>query len=173
MTSGFSFASIVASLVRCAAFPAFLLGILAITTVVHFDFIARYDLIALLCVTYQIAMLLTRIETPREFATIFIFHAMGVGLEIFKVNHGGWSYPEPAWAKIAGVPLYSGFMYASIGSFLLAGWKEFRAVPTGFPSARTMTLFAVTAYGNYFANFWIPDLKPVLLVFAIVLFWKS
>lgn len=118
-------------------------------------------------------MLATKIEMPKEFGTVFLFHGLGVGLEMFKVNHGGWSYPEEAWWKLLGVPLYSGFMYASVGSFILACWKRFEIELVEFRSQRAMTILMVLIYANFFTNYWILDMKPTLLAVALWLFWKT
>jgi hypothetical protein len=45
-------------------------------------------------------------------------------MEVFKVKAGSWAYPEPAWTKFGGVPLFSGFMYASVASFLIQVWHR-------------------------------------------------
>src|SRR4051812_1455801 len=60
---------------------------------------------------------LTRWETGREVAVIFVFHLVGLALELFKVRQGSWSYPDTGHASLGGVPLYSGFMYAAVGSY--------------------------------------------------------
>jgi uncharacterized membrane protein YoaT (DUF817 family) len=49
---------------------------------------------------------------------IAIFHLVGTVMEVFKTAHGSWIYPEPSLLRIGGVPLFSGFMYACIGSYL-------------------------------------------------------
>jgi uncharacterized membrane protein YoaT (DUF817 family) len=36
---------------------------------------------------------------------------------------GSWAYPEPALTKIFGVPLYSGFLHAAVGSYVVAAWR--------------------------------------------------
>ena len=43
---------------------------------------------------------------------------VGTLMELFKTSHGSWIYPEHNLLRIGGVPLFSGFMYASIGSFI-------------------------------------------------------
>ena len=157
----------------CAAFPLFVLGSLALTSVLSFGSIPRYDAVLFLCLSFQIGMLVLRMETPREFATIFLFHAMGTALEMFKVNHGGWYYPEPSWFKVMGVPLYSGFMYASVGSFILACWKRFDVHVNAFPPMVAVVPLVVATYANFFTNYWIWDMKPALLLLAIALFFHT
>ena len=157
----------------CSAFPLFVLGALAITKALDTGLVPRYDAVLFLCIGYQIGMLVLRVETPREFATIFLFHAMGTALEMFKVNHGGWYYPEPSWIKVMGVPLYSGFMYASVGSFILACWKRFDVRLERFPAYPMVLVLVVAVYANFFTNYWLLDAKPVLLAAAIVLFART
>lgn len=157
----------------CSAFPLFVLGALAFTRFVDTGVVPRYDAVLFLCVAYQIGMLALRVETPREFATIFLFHAMGTALEMFKVNHGGWYYPEPSWIKVMGVPLYSGFMYASVGSFILACWKRVDVRVDRFPAYPPVLVLVVAVYANFFTNYWLLDAKPVLLAVAIVLFART
>ncbi len=62
----------------------------------------------------QWIMYKTGLETKDELKVITAFHLIGLLLEIYKVHFGSWSYPEEAYSKIFGVPLYSGFMHASV-----------------------------------------------------------
>jgi uncharacterized membrane protein YoaT (DUF817 family) len=55
-----------------------------------------------------------RLETWEEARVILLFHLTGTAMEWFKVScRKSWAYPEPALFKLMGVPLFSGFMYAS------------------------------------------------------------
>lgn len=74
--------------------------------------IPRYDFMLISCVLIQLVMYFIRIETKDELLVICIFHLLGLMMELFKVHIGSWSYPEYAYFKFWGVPLYSGFMYA-------------------------------------------------------------
>src|SRR5690606_9972595 len=78
----------------------------------------RYDFWFLMALLIQIAMLALRLETVEEARIILIFHVVGTGMEIFKTAMGSWIYPEDAFFRIAGVPLFSGFMYACVGSYM-------------------------------------------------------
>ncbi len=62
----------------------------------------------------QWVMYKTGLETKDELKVITVFHLIGLLLEIYKVHFGSWSYPEERYSKVFGVPLYSGFMYASV-----------------------------------------------------------
>src|SRR5215212_488637 len=78
---------------------------------------------------------LLRWETAREVAVIAGFHLVGLALELFKVRQGSWSYPDTGSASIGGVPLYSGFMYAAVGSYVCQAWRRFHLRITGYRAA--------------------------------------
>src|SRR6266498_4141225 len=71
-------------------------------------------------------------ETWREVAVIFGFHLVGLGLELFKVRIGSWQYPGDAVTKIGGVPLFAGFMYAAVGSYICQAWRRFDLRVSGY-----------------------------------------
>ena len=105
---------------------------LALSSVVPLP-IARYDALLAYALVLTAVFYLLRLETGREVAVIFAFHLIGLALELFKVQMGSWSYPEPAWAKVAGVPLYSGFMYAAVGSNICQAFRRFDLRVDSFP----------------------------------------
>ncbi len=80
--------------------------------------IKRYDALVIYAITLQALFLILKLETLAEARVILSFHLTGTAMEIFKVNVGSWAYPKPAILKLWGVPLFSGFMYASVGSFI-------------------------------------------------------
>lgn len=86
--------------------------------------LARYDFLVLFAVTVQGAMLTFHLETPAEAKVILAFHIVGTVMEIFKTHMGSWIYPEPGLLKIAGVPLFSGFMYAAPSGRSAAGHQR-------------------------------------------------
>ena len=79
--------------------------------------VARYDFLFLAALAIQLAMLAFKLETVAEAKVILIFHIVGTAMEIFKTSAGSWIYPEESFLRIAGVPLFSGFMYAAVGSY--------------------------------------------------------
>src|SRR3954469_8812080 len=84
------------------------------------------------CLAVTLVLWLLRWETGREVAVIFGFHLVGLALELFKVHQGSWSYPDTGHAAIGGVPLYSGFMYAAVGSYVCQAWRRFDLRLTGY-----------------------------------------
>lgn len=89
---------------------------LVVTSVVTLP-VPRYDALLGYVLLLTAVCWLLRLETGREVAVIFGFHLLGLALELYKVRVGSWSYPGDAWSKVGGVPLYSGFMYAAVGSY--------------------------------------------------------
>ncbi|WNM23820.1 DUF817 domain-containing protein [Demequina capsici] len=130
---------------------------LAITSVVELP-IPRYDALLLFAVVLTAVLWATGWETTREVGVILVFHLVGLALELFKVQVGSWVYPDDAWSKVAGVPLYAGFMYAAVGSYMVQAWRRFDLRVTGF-RLWPMTVLALAAYANFFTHHWIPDLR--------------
>ena len=80
--------------------------------------LARYDFLVLASIAVQALLLATKLERWDEALVILIFHVVGTIMEIFKTAQGSWIYPEESVLRIGGVPLFSGFMYACIGSYI-------------------------------------------------------
>ena len=87
--------------------------------------LARYDFLFLGMIAVQGGLLAGRLETMDEAKVILIYHLVGTAMEIFKTSVGSWIYPEPNVFRIMGVPLFSGFMYSCIGSYLCRAWRLF------------------------------------------------
>ncbi len=135
--------------------------------------LARYDFLTLAALVVQAALLALRMETWNEAKVILIFHVVGTGMELFKTAAGSWIYPEASVLRIGGVPLFTGFMYAAVGSYLARVWRlfdfRFRAHP---PLAATVTL-SVLIYVNFFAHHFVPDFRLVLFGLTAVLFART
>lgn len=135
--------------------------------------LARYDFITLAALALQAGLIASRLETWEEARVIFAFHLVGTAMEIFKTGAGSWHYPEPSLLRIAGVPLFSGFMYASVGSYLARVWRIFAFEFKGFPPLWAMALLSVAIYANFFAHHSLPDLRLGLFAVAAFLFWRT
>lgn len=157
--------------VQCCVFAAAVFVGLALSSVLPLP-VARYDALLVWAVALTVVFYLVRLETGREVAVIAGFHLVGLALELFKVRVGSWSYPEPAWSKVAGVPLYSGFMYAAVGSYLCQAFRRFELRVDRFPWAPAVGL-AVAAYANFFTHHVLPDLRWLVAVGFVVVLWRS
>ncbi len=137
--------------------------------------LARYDFLFISTILLQIILVATKLETKDELKTIMVFHLIGFALEYFKTlpEIGSWSYPEPAFFKIGGVPLYSGFMYSAIASFMMQAWRELDLKLENYPSYWLSLPLAFLIYLNFFTHHYIPDFRWYLAAAVIILFWKS
>lgn len=154
-------------LVSCL-FPAALFAGLAVSKYVDLP-IARYDALLVYCLLLTFGFWAVRLETWREIAVIFGFHLVGLALELFKVQVGSWEYPGDAVTKYAGVPLFAGFMYAAVGSYICQAWRRFDLRASGYRPVLT-TVLAVLIYANFFTHHWIVDLRiPIALGLLVVL----
>jgi uncharacterized membrane protein YoaT (DUF817 family) len=135
--------------------------------------LARYDFLTLAALAIQLGMLAFRLETLDEAKVILAFHVVGTVMELFKTSAGSWIYPEPSLLRIGDVPLFSGFMYAAVGSYIARVWRifEFRFAP--YPPHLWSRLLAVAVYVNFFAHHWLPDIRLALFAAMVLLFWRT
>lgn len=108
-----------------ALFGGLLLSAIILTKFIGLPWLERYDWLFVIAIAVQIGMLAFRLERPREVLTILIFHLVGLGMEVYKTSSliGSWQYPDAAFFHVAGVPLFSGFMYAAVGSYIARAWR--------------------------------------------------
>ncbi|MBO9712743.1 DUF817 domain-containing protein [Sphingomonas sp.] len=135
--------------------------------------LARYDFLVIAAVLIQVAMLAFRLESLEEAKVILAFHVVGTAMEVFKTSQGSWLYPEPSLLRIGGVPLFSGFMYAAVGSYIARIWRifDFRFEP--YPPHRATWLLAAAIYANFFTHHWLPDARWLLFAATVLLFWRT
>ncbi|MBA2341163.1 MAG: DUF817 domain-containing protein [Pyrinomonadaceae bacterium] len=161
---------------RACIFPGAFFAILLISKLVHVPGIPRYDLIFLLTITLQVLLLLFKIETLDEAMTLVAFHVIGLVLELFKTHPaiGSWSYPESGFLKIGGVPLYSGFKYAAVGSYLCQAWRIFKLELYNYPSYWLSVPLAIAIYANFFAHHFTGyDLRWWLMLTVLIVFRRA
>ena len=135
--------------------------------------LARYDFLFLAAALTQALLLRFGLETWEEAKIILIYHVIGTGMEIFKTGVGSWIYPEPSVFHIAGVPLFSGFMYASIGSYIARCWRLFDFRFTHHPGLPALAALSTAIYINFFAHHYLPDARWLLFAAAGALFWRT
>jgi uncharacterized membrane protein YoaT (DUF817 family) len=129
--------------------------------------IARYDALFLAAVALQVLLLRLRMETWSEARVILVFHVIGTAMEIHKTAIGSWVYPEANLFRLGGVPLFTGFMYAAVGSYLARVWRLFDFRFKRHPSLRLLAPLSVAIYVNFLTDHLGYDLRvPLLLVAA-------
>ncbi|RAV08467.1 DUF817 domain-containing protein [Paenibacillus contaminans] len=154
-------------------FPVAIFGTLAVSKWIDLPFIYRYDLILLILLGVQLLMYRSGLETLDEIKVICVFHVIGLALELYKVHMGSWAYPEPGYSKWFGVPLYSGFMYASVASFMCQIWRRLKMDMTGWPNMVPVAALGAAIYLNFFTHHFIPDFRWWLTALVFILFWKT
>ncbi|MEG3122783.1 DUF817 domain-containing protein [Sphingomonas sp. GB1N7] len=135
--------------------------------------IARYDVLTVGALAIQLGMLAFRLESLSEAKLILAFHIVGTVMEVFKTAHGSWAYPEPSLLRIGGVPLFSGFMYAAVGSYIARVWRIFRFRFDHYPPRWTTIVLAAVIYANFFTHHWLPDIRIGLFAATALLFWRT
>lgn len=133
----------------------------------------RYDFLTLAAIAIQAALLAFRLETWREARVILIFHVVGTVMELFKTAAGSWTYPEASVLHVGAVPLFSGFMYAAVGSYIARVWRIFDFRFSHYPPHWATWLLAAAIYVNFFAHHWTVDIRLGLFAATALLFWKT
>ncbi len=161
--------------VASCVFAGSFLFLLAISSYVKIPGLARYDFLFLSAIAIQALLVATRLENWREVAVLSLFHLIGMGLELFKTSPAvrSWNYPEHAFFHLRTVPLYSGFMYASVASYIMQAWRRFDLRITGFPRFWMAVTVCAAIYANFFTNHYLPDVRWFLATAVVALFWKT
>jgi len=153
-------------------FPVLIFISLAFSSILN-PGIPRYDLLLLICILAQVVMYKSGLETRDEVYVITLFHLLGLIMEVHKVYQGSWSYPEAAFTKVLDVPLYSGFMYASVGSYICQAWRNLRVELIEWPRDLYAVAAGAAIYLNFFTNAFIPDLRLYIFAGLLIVFWKT
>ena len=161
--------------VRACVFAGSFLAVLLLSKHLPLGSLARYDFILLAALVIQALLLALRVETLAEAAVLMAFHLLGLGLEWFKTQPhiGSWSYPEAAMTKLGTVPLYSGFMYAAVASYMCQSWRLLRLRLTGYPPHTLSLLLSAAIYANFFTRHWIGDFRWWLVAAVLAVFART
>ncbi|MBU1334695.1 MAG: DUF817 domain-containing protein [Alphaproteobacteria bacterium] len=135
--------------------------------------LARYDAWFIAALLIQAAMLAFRLETLSEAKVILIFHLVGTGMELFKTAAGSWIYPEEAIFRLGGVPLFSGFMYACVGSYMARIQRIFDITFSRYPPVWMTALLALAIYVNFFSHHFFMDFRWLLFAGVALLYWPA
>ncbi|WP_083443539.1 DUF817 domain-containing protein [Ornithinibacillus contaminans] len=154
-------------------FPVVIFTSLAITQIIPLPFLPRYDWLLIICLFMQWVMVRSGLETKDELKVITLFHLIGLALEVFKVHMGSWAYPDNGYFKVFDVPLYSGFMYASVASFLCQAWRRLNVELIKWPPFWLAVPLAAAIYLNFFTHHYWVDVRWILAGLVIIIFWRS
>lgn len=104
---------------------------------------------------------------------ILVFHILAMCMEIFKVREGSWVYPDAFMLGILGVPLFAGFMYSAVGSYLVRLHGQFRIVYQHLPQPQALLLLSALCYANFFTHHYIADARWLLTAASFWLLWRT
>lgn len=137
--------------------------------------IPRYDVLLVVALAIQAGMVWSRLESWDELKAVSLFHLIGFALEVFKVSGSiaSWSYPDFAYTKLWGVPLFAGFMYASIGSYIIQAWRLLDLRVRHHPPYWMATSIAILIYLNFFTHHYIGDYRWYLAACALGLYART
>lgn len=137
--------------------------------------VPRYDLLLCIAIAIQAGLLWGKWESFDELKAICLFHVLGFALEVFKTSGGikSWSYPDFAYTKLFGVPLFSGFMYAAVGSYIIQAWRLLELRVIHHPPYWMAGLIASAIYLNFFTHHFIGDYRWYLAAAALGLYARS
>jgi len=152
-------------------------GMLGLMIVTHLFWPAnspvyRYDFLLAAAIGIQCLLLWTRLETFDEVKVIFLYHVTGTIMEIFKTHMGSWTYPEPSIFHIGGVPLFTGFMYGSVGSFIARAIRVFDMRFSHYPKPWVTYLLALVIYVNFFTHHFLFDFRYLIFAAIFVIYFR-
>lgn len=156
-------------------FAGLLLGLIICTYLFypHNAFLQRYDFLFFSAVVIQVLLVYFKLETWEEVRIIALFHIIGTGMEVFKVSVGSWVYPDASVIHISGVPLFTGFMYASVGSYVARCARLFEFKYEHHPPVPALVLLSFAIYINFFSHHYIYDIRYLLFACIFVMFFKT
>ena len=134
--------------------------------------LARNDFLTLAAVAIQVLMVVFKLETLKELRVIILFHLVGTVMELFKTDVGSWSYEAEGILRIGAVPLFSGFMYAAVGSYMVRVYRLFDLKFASYPRRWITAIVAAAIYVNFFTHHYIWDARWVLLAAVAVVFGR-
>ncbi|TDL38913.1 DUF817 domain-containing protein [Arthrobacter nitrophenolicus] len=134
--------------------------------------LARNDFLTIAAVAIQVLMVLFKLETLRELRVIILFHIVGTVMELFKTDAGSWSYEAEGFLRIGAVPLFSGFMYAAVGSYMVRVYRLFDLRFEAYPRRWITAVLGAAIYANFFTHHYIWDLRWVLLAAVVIIYGR-
>jgi uncharacterized membrane protein YoaT (DUF817 family) len=160
---------------RASFFAGSFLFLIFASKYIHVFNLPRYDFLFLAAIAIQVFMLIFKLETKDEAKTILLFHVIGFALEVYKTSPmvGSWAYPEFGYFKLFNVPLYSGFMYAAIGSYIAHAWKVLNLRLIRPPRYILSVILCFFIYLNFFTNHFIFDYRILLIACVFVLYFRT
>lgn len=165
------------SCLRASYFGIFLLTAFILTEFITIPIVSRYDFIFILAVGFQACALIFKFEKFKEFLVILIFHILATIMELFKTSPtiGSWTYPltENAFFVLGTVPLFTGFLYSAIGSYISRAFIFLKLSFDNFPKYFHLWILSALIYLNFFTHHFFYDIRYILFVYIFIIFYKT
>ncbi|MCP4315033.1 MAG: DUF817 domain-containing protein [Hyphomicrobiales bacterium] len=160
---------------KAALFGGLLLGFMLLSNYAQLPFLYRYDYIFVFALLTQCVLVVFKLETRREVMVIFGFHCVATVMEFYKTSDliGSWNYPEKAHIAVLGVPLFAGFMYSAVGSYIVRAWKLLELRFTDYPKLKYTYVLAFLIYVNFFSHHFVFDIRYLLVAYTVLIFWQT
>jgi uncharacterized membrane protein YoaT (DUF817 family) len=98
-------------------------------------------------------------------------------MELFKTSSaiGSWAYPEVGSAlfTIGNVPLFTGFLYSAIGSYISRAFTFLKLSYEHFPKYIHLWVLAGLIYLNFFTHHFFFDIRYILFAYVFVIFFRT
>ena len=135
----------------------------------------RYDFLFWYAIGVQLFLLATRLESLREVGVIVAFHLLATAMEVFKTSDAirSWGYPGDFHLGIGNVPLFAGFMYSAVGSYIARVWRVFDFRFSGYPDRNATLAVAALIYLNFFSHHFVWDIRWLLFAAIAWLFRRT
>lgn len=160
-----------------AIYGGALLCVILLTQYFTISGIARYDVIFISAILFQVILVVTKMESWKEVRVILLFHLVATVMELFKTSSGigSWSYPlvEETFFKIATVPLFTGFLYSAVGSYISRVIRLMDMKFIYYPKQLYIGLIALAIYINFFTHHYVYDFRYIVFGFILILFWRT
>lgn len=163
--------------IQATIFGFFIVVLILITEYIPLFGFHRYDVIFLAVVCFQLFLLFSKKEGLKEFGVIILFHIVATLMELFKTSSsiGSWAYPlvGTAFFAITTVPLFTGFLYSAVGSYMSRSISIFNMYFSQYPNPYLVASVAIIIYLNFFTQHFIYDFRYVIFIFIACIFWKT
>ncbi|PID70529.1 hypothetical protein CSB37_02155 [bacterium DOLZORAL124_38_8] len=162
-------------LAQSSVFGGFILCLLLAFWLLGIQSGLRADLLFGCVLVVQILLVVFQFESKKEAKVIGLFHLVGTAMEVFKTSAaiGSWSYAHIGFFAIGNVPLFTGFMYASVGSFIARCWRILQFKFENYPPFWQTVVLSVLIYANFFTHHYLPDIRSVLFLLAGVVYGRT
>ena len=133
------------------------------------------DFMFISVVFIQIILITTQYESWKECKIILLYHLLGFVMEAFKTHPAIWSwhYQYMGFFTVLSVPLYSGFMYSAVGSFLFQAMHRLKLQFENFPQFSIAIPLVILIYLNFFTHHFLPDIRYLLLLVIVAVTYRT